>query len=204
MPRRAAKSTEISRRDPRTPTTGVRCPLGTVANLSPSGLRAETTTRPSVLTGHTLRIHIEAGNRKIDVKGKIVWVKRAGRFKKEWHLGVKFEDQSDAIRDAILTIANAFSAERDEHDDSAGQSPATAAADVDDLYAILGLTPACSTVEIREAFRKLAFQWHPDRCKLPEAPEIFDRINKAHSILKDPATRRRYDDMLTSGGRRVA
>lgn len=186
------------------PTTGIRCPLGTVVDLSASGLKAQTTVKPSVLTGHALSIHIEAGDHKLDVMGKIVWVKRAARFKKEWQLGVQFENQTDAARDAITKIANAFRIKSpDESGDTQASSQATAAADVDDLYVLLGVTPSASTDEIREAYRKLAFQWHPDRCSQPGAGEMFDRINKAHAILRDPPSRRRYDDML-AGGQLVA
>ncbi len=180
--------------------TGVRCPLGTVVDLSPSGLKAQTTVKPSVLIGHTLSIHVEAGDRKFDIMGKVVWIKRAARFKKEWRLGVQFEDQSDAVRDAISSIANAFRIKSpDESADTQATQTATVSVDVDDLYVLLGLTQSASTDDIREAYRKLAFQWHPDRCSQPGAVEVFDRINKAHAILRDPASRRRYDDMAASG-----
>ena len=180
--------------------TGVRCPLGTVVDLSASGLRAQTNVKPSVLTGHTLGIHVEAGDRKLDIKGKIVWVKRAPRFKKEWHLGVKFEDQSDGVRDAVMSIARAFRIKSpDESGDTQTSQRATVSVDVDDLYVLLNVTPSASTDDIREAYRKLAFQWHPDRCSQPGAVEMFDCINKAHAILREPSARRRYDDMLVSG-----
>ena len=48
-------------------------------------------------------------------------------------------------------------------------------------------------MEIRRAYRKLARSTHPDVDKTTGAGERFKQIAEAYEVLKDPATRKRYD-----------
>jgi curved DNA-binding protein len=62
-----------------------------------------------------------------------------------------------------------------------------------DYYDILGVEPEASQDEIKRAFRKLAFKYHPDRNKMPNAEEKFKEASEAYAILSDPEKRRQYD-----------
>jgi curved DNA-binding protein CbpA len=63
-----------------------------------------------------------------------------------------------------------------------------------DYYEILGIEPSASAEEIREAYHKRAFQYHPDRHKeSEEAHKKMQEINEAYAILSDPIKRREYD-----------
>jgi molecular chaperone DnaJ len=62
-----------------------------------------------------------------------------------------------------------------------------------DYYEVLGVPRNASDEEIKRAFRKLAFQYHPDRNKELSAEEKFKEINEAYQVLSDPEKRRRYD-----------
>ncbi|MDX2264857.1 MAG: DnaJ C-terminal domain-containing protein [Hyphomicrobiales bacterium] len=63
-----------------------------------------------------------------------------------------------------------------------------------DLYAILGLKRGASDDAIRQAYRKLAKQHHPDRNPGDKAAEEkFKRISAAFAILGSPEKRKRYD-----------
>lgn len=65
------------------------------------------------------------------------------------------------------------------------------------LYKILGVSESASIDEIKKAYRKLAFKYHPD--KNPSGEEIFKEINVAYEILKDPEKRQKYDFMRQYG-----
>ncbi|NWF77453.1 MAG: J domain-containing protein [Chloroflexi bacterium] len=63
-----------------------------------------------------------------------------------------------------------------------------------DYYEVLGIEPTASAKEIRKAYRKLAFQYHPDRHQASEETHRkMLEINEAYAILSDPIKRRGYD-----------
>jgi DnaJ-class molecular chaperone len=63
-----------------------------------------------------------------------------------------------------------------------------------DYYQILGLEPDADPQRIKEAYRKLAFRYHPDRNdKDPSASENMKRVNEAYAVLSNASKRREYD-----------
>ena len=62
-----------------------------------------------------------------------------------------------------------------------------------DYYELLGVPRTASDEEIKRAFRKLAFQYHPDRNHDLGAEARFKEINEAYQVLSDPEKRSRYD-----------
>lgn len=62
-----------------------------------------------------------------------------------------------------------------------------------DYYDVLGIEKSVSQDEIKKAFRKLAFQYHPDRNKEPDAEDRFKEISEAYAVLSDEQKRRQYD-----------
>lgn len=59
------------------------------------------------------------------------------------------------------------------------------------LYTDLGVAEDADAETIRAAHRRLAKQHHPDR---GGNREDFDRVQNAYLILRDPVTRKRYDE----------
>lgn len=62
-------------------------------------------------------------------------------------------------------------------------------------YAVLGLHPSASPIEIRRAYRELSKLYHPDTTDLPNAIATvkFQEINEAYAILSSPERRFNYD-----------
>ena len=61
-------------------------------------------------------------------------------------------------------------------------------------YDILGVTGDTDEKGIRQAYRKLARQWHPDvNPGDSEAEAKFKQINEAYEVLSDPEKRVKYD-----------
>lgn len=64
------------------------------------------------------------------------------------------------------------------------------------LYGVLGLKQQAADSEIKKAYRRLALQWHPDRCSEPDAKEVFIKIQHAYEVLSNPSQRAKYDTGL--------
>lgn len=58
---------------------------------------------------------------------------------------------------------------------------------------MLGVPRDADAKAIKDAFRKLALQYHPDRNKEPGAEERFKEIAAAYAVLSDPRKRAEYD-----------
>jgi molecular chaperone DnaJ len=64
-----------------------------------------------------------------------------------------------------------------------------------DYYETLGVQRSASKDEIKDAYRKLAMEFHPDRNKSPEAEEKFKEISEAYAVLSDDQKRQTYDQL---------
>ena len=62
-----------------------------------------------------------------------------------------------------------------------------------DYYEVLGVSRNAPKDEIKDAYRKLAMQYHPDRNKSPDAEEKFKEISEAYAVLSDDEKRQQYD-----------
>jgi curved DNA-binding protein len=78
----------------------------------------------------------------------------------------------------------------------------TAAAPLADHYATLGVPADATPEDIKQAYRKLARQYHPDVSALPDAEARFKAIGEANQVLRDPAQRAEYDSQRVRSGMR--
>ncbi|MFC2043771.1 molecular chaperone DnaJ [Chloroflexota bacterium] len=60
-------------------------------------------------------------------------------------------------------------------------------------YEVLGIDNGATEDEIKKAFRKLAFKYHPDHNRGAGAEDKFKEINEAYEVLSDPEKRTAYD-----------
>ena len=68
-----------------------------------------------------------------------------------------------------------------------------------DYYEVLGVQRIASKDEIKDAYRKLAMQFHPDRNKEAGAEEKFKEISEAYAVLSDDQKRSQYDNLGHQG-----
>jgi DnaJ-class molecular chaperone len=63
-------------------------------------------------------------------------------------------------------------------------------------YDLLGVPRDASEEQIKKAYKKLAFQFHPDRNTDAGANSKFQEINEANEVLSDQVKRQAYDSQL--------
>ena len=64
----------------------------------------------------------------------------------------------------------------------------------EDYYETLGVNKSSSDDEIKQAYRKMAMKYHPDRNKDDKkAEKKFKKVNEAYYILKDKEKKAQYD-----------
>ena len=68
-----------------------------------------------------------------------------------------------------------------------------------DYYEVLGVGRDASEDDIKKAFRKLAFQFHPDKNAGDGAADKFKEASEAYQVLADPEKRRAYDHFGHAG-----
>lgn len=68
-------------------------------------------------------------------------------------------------------------------------------------YQRLNVSPEATGQEIKEAYRQLAFKYHPDRNEGDaQAADKMKAVNEAYAVLSDPAKRRQYDMLYQKYG----
>jgi molecular chaperone DnaJ len=70
-----------------------------------------------------------------------------------------------------------------------------------DYYEILGVPRTASQDELKQGFRRLARQYHPDVNNAPDAEERFKELNEAYAVLSDDDKRAAYDRFGHAGVR---
>lgn len=70
-----------------------------------------------------------------------------------------------------------------------------------DYYQVLGVDHGAEAKKIKEAYRELAFKYHPDRNeKNPGSAEMMKSVNEAYAVLSNVEKRREYDAMRNRFG----
>lgn len=70
-----------------------------------------------------------------------------------------------------------------------------------DYYSALELSRTATTSEVKQAYRRLALKWHPDKNleRKEEAEKKFKEINEAYEVLSDEKKRKMYDQYGKEG-----
>ena len=63
-----------------------------------------------------------------------------------------------------------------------------------DYYAILSVATNATAADIKNAYRRKASVFHPDKNPAPDAAAKFREIQQAYDTLAEPAKRHDYDE----------
>ncbi|MBX3364420.1 MAG: DnaJ domain-containing protein [Phycisphaeraceae bacterium] len=187
------------RNDVRYPSQGLICPLGSIVDISASGMRIRGEGQPPLEQGRRDTFTINAGGRKLTINACVMWVRRSGIRTRRFEMGIRFEDQRPAMRRLLQYVGEyGHIPGKGECGSAEGSRPSgqlSAEVEIEDLYAVLGIPEDADAAQIRARYRELAHSLHPDRCTDPDAPARFAHISKCYRVLRDPATRERYDEL---------
>lgn len=71
----------------------------------------------------------------------------------------------------------------------------------DDCYELLGVSPTANPTTIKRAYRRLAAEYHPDRCTggdLPKCREKFPKMANAYEVLGTAEMKKNYDYVMAN------
>ncbi len=92
-----------SRRAKRHSTNLLSCELGTVGDISATGMRVICPTKPPVKLGQAVGMKLESTGQRLPIKGKVVWIRRKGL--RSYQVGIQFIDVSASIAAALESMA---------------------------------------------------------------------------------------------------
>lgn len=177
-------------------THGLTCNQGEIIDLSGSGMRFRMSEKPFYKKGDTQRFILGGSTQKLNLTGRIVWIKKKSLLGRTCEVGVEFVDLKPKHRKAIEEFAvHGFVTGGDGPASEPAPRPSVGV-EVPDLYAVLGVARDADNDQIHTSFRALAKELHPDANDDPNAAEQFTVVSKAYRVLQDPESRERYDRML--------
>lgn len=194
------------RKLPRHHTDVVTCPLGTVIDLSGSGMRLRADKRCPLKIGQCIPLKLATPNGSIKVNAKVVWKKNKGLLgSKGTELGLDFLGITPAQTIALATIARfgfvapskmrhgkskADAADNKQDQNQAHQtqsSPEQIEANLvmAEYYQRLGVAPGATFAEVKTAFHTVARTCHPDVAPGPDSAKKFTEVREAYDLLRE-------------------
>ncbi len=183
----------------------VRCDVGEVLDLSGSGMRLRTASKPPIAEGQVARLNLKFAGKKANLQVQARWIKRCGL--KQFEVGLKFVNVTPKVQAIIDSVARYgfYCKEGLEGEAPAApgkrESPRRVAATLDlpDYYKTLDVSRRADAKQVRSAFHRLAQMYHPDHNQSEDAPARFMEIKQAYDVLIDPDKRGHYDLLLKAG-----
>jgi DnaJ-domain-containing protein 1 len=176
----------------RFPTTVLTCLLGSVCDLSRTGMRVVSQQPPPVPPGTLFEFEIHSPTSDLTVIGRIA---RAARLPTGgFDVGIEFQRVTPELAEALESLAQSGKVrKRSVAADAAGAKPVTASVNLPDLYGQLGVDERADERQIHHAYREMARKYHPDVNKSDEAYDRFLQISRAYEVLRDAEKRQAYD-----------
>lgn len=185
---------------PRQPTDTLACPLGDVVDISTTGVRISSKTKPPFSEGAVSCIKFAFKGGQLPVSVQERWRKRKGFFG-SYEIGLKFVNNPPNVIKGIESLVkfgflcpDAVAEEKPKAGRKSKPKPKLkVSVDLPDYYAVLNVPPNADGDKVHTAYRKLARQYHPDTNKAPDAQDRFISICEAYKVLSDPEQRQSYD-----------
>lgn len=195
-------------------TQGFNCYLGTIVDMSSTGMKVNCDEKPQLSPGRFVEISVTSPFQRATLKTKVAWVKK---LPSGWSMGFQFVDVGPALSEALDQLAKFGFAPLRQPGARRGRSEAQERADTErdyaerksgthvpkaiveaavqctDLYAILDVPYTADEATLKSAYRRAALKLHPDVNKTPEAAEQFALVCRAYNILGDAQKRIAYD-----------
>lgn len=183
-----------SRRAERHRTSLLSCDLGTVVDISTTGMQLRCESKPPLKVGQIFKAKLTSESQRLNVSGQVIWIKRRGL--KAYSVGVQFVALTKSTAAVLESFGrfgfvdlDAVVARKVEQT----KQTVRATVELPDYYKVLGIPRGASADQVQQAFRSLARQYHPDVADVPGANRKFIEISQAYAVLSDAHQRRVYD-----------
>ncbi len=175
----------------------LECDMGEPVDLSLGGMRLIWDEKPPFLRGELVTFTIRGGGKTMLITGRVVRLRRERGMR--YDVGIAFHNLSPQHARQLESIVRFGFAEAQEwfaqqRKRSAGTPRVTLT--VTDYYQVLGVPRDADLETIRQAFRREAMRYHPDRNRNGDAARRFQQVHEAWAVLKDAAARREHDALL--------
>lgn len=161
-------------------------------DLSGTGMRVGVKGRCPIKIGQVVPLKLKTPHGSIPVAARAVWRRRTGLLG-GCQIGLHFDGIKPNQSVALATIARfGFIAPEGVQPASAGASasvepPSAVEATIvmAPYYECLGLAPQATPQDVKNAYRKLARQYHPDVAPGDENQKKFVELREAYDLLSD-------------------
>ena len=188
--------------DERHENNALSCQIGSVVNISSSGMRLKCESKPPIKVGQIIDIKLDSGSQRVSVQASVIWIKRRGF--RSFIVGMQFVNISDSLKERIDTLGKfgyidleAATPKKQSKSDDPGKRrskpPIKATVKLPDYYAILGVGQDATASQIKKAYHKMLHKYHPDSVKSNSFTAELTKVNQAYSILRSNQSRRTYD-----------
>lgn len=177
------RRTQRKRQDERFNSELLTTPLGQVKDLSRSGIRVHSISKPVFATGQVLSVKLQAPDGHLTFMGRVVWIKR---LKKGYDAGIRLLDVKPHIAAMLKQLAEFGFTPSTEWSEQAsgGGSNALRMGSANDPYQVLGVEPEATDEKVQQAYRRLARMLHPDVNRSADAAAQFARVTAAYRALQ--------------------
>ena len=182
---------------PRHETDAVSCPLGDILDLSGTGMRVGFKGRCPIKVGQTVPVKLKTPHGSLTLAARAVWRRRTGLIG-GYQIGFSFDSIKPNQVVALATIARFGFIAPEGVQPSPGEATPNESAPVGgspemveanivlaEYYECLGLPTDATPQDVKNAYRQLARQYHPDVAPGEDNQRKFMQLREAYELISD-------------------